>query len=397
MTTTCLPRHELITWLGTDERARLLTALPPPQDIPTLFRSGKPYLLKLAHHLKGSSRTPPYRQQNDNILFLDQLSEADGARVSFSQWTGACLFRVIDSKLRPNQEFLVLERLAIGARTPLKILESEFCTAPACFPVSRTKTPQKYHVHIKVAFVSTWNFYAAEEDRPLVYLRLGHRLYHVRDINAFYLQYLVRESVLHPWENETGLRVRLSARYPQLAIPDNFLGSLKRSCFETDPTFRIVFFLAHSYLGADTLKSFQGLVRAGTWGGAGGAEQVVIVTLGTPTLRFLCLAPGAVNLSNYRPGKTEMQQKHLDPENLMKTESSSVPRDTNSPSQCPCQFGELFTRNLPPGKLSRPVGYAEAPTNLDANLQLLGLASPDLARILDVCTWLSCVCYDVER
>ena len=291
----------------------------------------------------------------------------------------------------------MLERLSVGARTPLKVLEAEFCSAPACSP------SYPYYIHIKVLFVSTWNFYSTQEEKdcPVVYLRLGNRLYHIRNLSAFHQQYVVRESALHPWENETDLRVRLAAQYPQLKIPDNFLGSLKRSCFPTDSTLRIVFFLAHSYVGLDTLKSFRGLVKAGTWGAGDSDVQIVIASFATLTIRFLFLAPGTIRLSDYSPGKAEMQQKHLDPENLkhhVESDSfSAPPPDTGSPARCPCEFGELLTQNLPPARLSRPVGYSEAWTDLESNLRLLGLNNLVLSQILDVCTWLSCVCYDVER
>ena len=333
------------------------------------------------------------------MWLLGQLGETEGAAVSFSQWVGACFFRVYGSSLHGSQEFLMLERLAVGARTPLKVLETEFCAGPGC----RVSKQQRHYLHIRVLFVSTWNFYSGKDDCPTVYLKIGARLYHLRDLAAFYRQYVVRESALHPWETEAGLRVRLAAQYPQLEIPNNFLNSLKRCCFETDSTYRLVFFLAHSYVEADALKSFRGLVKAGTWGGGGenSDHQVVIVSFGTPTLRFLFLAPGAVRLSDYRPGKTGMQQKHLDPENLthlLEPESfPAPPRDKGSPSQCPCEFGELLTQNLPPSQLSRPVGYSEASADLGSNLQVLGLTTPLLSQILDVCTWLSVVCYDVER
>lgn len=55
-TTTCLSRISLITWLGTDGRGQLLTALPPPRDIPPALKAGKNYLTKLAYHLKGNER-----------------------------------------------------------------------------------------------------------------------------------------------------------------------------------------------------------------------------------------------------------------------------------------------------------------------------------------------------
>ena len=289
----------------------------------------------------------------------------------------------------------MLERLAVGARTPIRVLDAEvcsgLCSAPARYP---------YWVHFKVYFVSTWNFYAPQE-APLVYLKMGHKLYHLREVTAFYLYANVQESALHPWESEASVRTRLSEAFPKLVVPADFLGSIRRPCFETDPSFKVVFFLSHGYVGQDTLKSFQGLVRAGTWG-QGNSAQVVIVAFGTPKPRFHFLTPEAIQLSNYRLGKTGLLSTHLDPENLKHLLESSTPTcalslDTGSPSQCPCQFGETLSRNLPPAKLCRPVGYNEAPADLESNLKLLGLLDPVLSKILDLCSWLSCVCFDVER
>ena len=50
-----MTRVSLIAWLGTDQRAQLLTALPPPHDVPVPFQKGKNYLTKLAYHIKGNT------------------------------------------------------------------------------------------------------------------------------------------------------------------------------------------------------------------------------------------------------------------------------------------------------------------------------------------------------
>ena len=290
----------------------------------------------------------------------------------------------------------MLERLAVGARTPIRVLEAEFCSGlcstPARYP---------YWIHVKVYFVSTWNFYCPEET-PLVYLKMGHKLYRLCDVPAFYLYMRVQESALHPWESEAGARTFLSESFPSLVVPNDFLGSIKRPCFETDLSFRVVFFLSHGYVGPDTLKSFQGLVRASSWGGRGDLAQVVIVAFGTQKPCYHFVSSDVIQESEYNLRKTGLLSSHLAPENLTHlleptTSACSLTPDKGSPSQCPCQFGDTLTRNLPPAKLCCPVGYREAPADLESNLKLLGLLDPVLSKILDLCTWLSCVSYDVER
>ena len=390
---TCVTKTSLATWLGANGRAEVLPSPPSVDGGSSVLKLGKGYLGKLAYHLKGFYYFNFFTIINTSFLLAGQLE--GGADISFSQWTSACFFRVFGSGLRKNQEFLMLERLAVGARTPIRVLDAEFCSglcsAPARYP---------YWIHVKVYFVSTWNFYAPEET-PLVYLKMGHKVYHLCDVAAFYLYMRVQESALHPWESEASVRTCLSERFPNLVVPADFLGSIRRPCFETDRSFKVIFFLSHGYVGQDTLKSFQGLVRAGTWG-RGDSAQVVIVAFGTQKPRFHFLSPEAIQVSEYKFGKTGLLSTHLDPENLKHlleptTSPSTLPLDTGSPSQCPCQFGETLSRNLPPAKLCRPVGYNEAPADLESNLRLLGLLDPDLSRILDLCTWLSCVCFDIER
>ena len=75
---------------------------------------------------------------------------------------------------------------------------------------------------------------------------------------------------------------------------------------------------------------------SGAW-----SEQVLVGEGGrSKTLTFLHLAPGTIRLSNYSPGKTDMQQKHLNPVNLYshQVEAESFllyPHDTGSPGLCP--------------------------------------------------------------
>jgi len=244
-------------------------------------------------------------------------------------------------------------------------------------------------------------FYDAEAD-PELYLVVGQRLYFIRDAPGFHQRFSgIRQSDLHPAEDEEEFKQRLHKAYPDLVFPTDFLGSLRRKCFETQTQFKLVFFLALEYVGMESLKTFNGLVRAGTWGGhdQSSSVQIVIVLSGSETLRFLMLPRGMKKIL----GGEGMCQQHIEPVNLkhlvesQPANSGTPTSDSGSPDTCPCQSGELLFRNLPPKKLSTPVGYSEAPKDLEANLDLFGLKTPYISKVLEVCTWLSCVFFDVER
>lgn len=290
-----------------------------------------------------------------------------------------------------------MDRLAIGARSPLKVLEAVPCSSKKCRVPS-----QRNWVHIQTLFVSTLCFYDAEAV-PELYLIVGQRLYFIRDAPGFYQRFAgIRQSDLHPVEDEQEFKKRLHSAYPEIVFPMDFAASLRRKCMETQTQFKLVFFLALEYVGVASLKTFNGLVRAGTWGGQdqSSAVQIVLVLSGSETLRFLMLPREMRKLI----GGEGMRQQHIEPVNLKhlvetpQVNSADAPTpDSGSPDTCPCQSGELLFRNLPPKKLSTPVGYLEAPKDLEANLELFGLKTPIICKVLDVCTWLSCVFFDVER
>lgn len=368
---TCVSQAGLQAWL--DGGGGHPLALAPVEGlVGSALLKGRQFMGKLAFHLKSQ--------------------QPGQARVTLNQWVKACLFRYYGGGFKAKDEIAVLDRMAFGANIPVRVLTVEKCGS-TCSTRGRLG-----FVHVKVLFIST-NTYHLPSTPAYVYLCLKNQLFIILDNKVFFDRYQVIRSDYHSYGGDQATIERhLNSLLPHLSIPTPLLTSLRRRCFETDQTFRLVFFLALEYVGEESVRNFKGLIRAGSWGGGNWlTAQGVIVTLGRVSPHFMLLPVGAMDFSRYQGGAGARQ--YISPENLkpLVEESPSSSVDSGSSRTCPCESGETLFSSRPPKKLAQPVGNSEVPDDLVSNLQLLGLWNTDVAQILDLVTWLSTVSYDIER
>ena len=369
----CVAGTELRAWL---EGGGGHPLNPPPKgewEGSTLHK-GRTYLGKLAYHLK--SQLPGQ------------------SRVSLNQWVRACLFRHYGGGYNSKDEMAVLDRMAYGANIPLRVFEVEGCGL-------NCSTRTKGSVHVKVLFVSTCSYHLPESP-AYIYISYFRRLYFLTNNAQFFERYGVIGTAFHSWgEDEDSFHQRLDNQHPGLDLSHSLMISIRKRLFEKDQRFRLIFFLALGPVDENSLKRFEGLVKAGTWGGGVmTSAQGVIVTRGGAWPQYMLIPVGRMNLECYQKGAGARHQ--IQPENLKDwagetPPSSSSSSDTSSPRTCPCEAGDTLFSSRPPKKLASPVGNSDASKDLVSNLKLLGLWTEAVEKKLVLTTWLSCLTFDIER
>ena len=286
-----------------------------------------------------------------------------------------------------------MDRLSLRARTSVKLFQLEKCSVTCC--------PSKGGVsclHVNLIFASTWSFWGLAKDELLVYLRDGQKLWFLPKPECLYGRFLVCQTALHPCLTEVEFGQRILQRNPSICLPPCILSSLRSNPFEGETNLNLVFFMVQQYVSGRSLKTFDGLTRIGRWGDPDqvtGEAEGVLVLMGEPQPRYVICAKGDVNVKLYKRGIT--MEQHMRPLNLWNENGRTKKNiDLCSPSICPCkEHGELY-RSQTPKKVCQPVGTQESRQDLVGNLKLLGIYNSHAEKILDLCTWLSCVSYDLE-
>jgi hypothetical protein len=369
----CVSRQSLLFWLENEGGGQLLVE-PGRDDLwgCRFFKRVSRHLSSVACHLK---------------------SQLPGQHlVPLHQWIKTCLFRVNGLSFKEDNLTAVLDRLAIGARVSLRLVNADKCKL-GCIG------DKVNSVHLKCTFITSWAYYNPTS-KPCIYVSITGtaKSFHVLRPAEFLERFNVVHSDLHSWECPERFQARLELMYPQLKFEDQPLMEIVRTrAFESNRDFRLQFFFTLEYVSAQSLREFTGLLCAGAWGGASIQScRGVLVQMGPSGPQFLYLSESAIELSKFK--RSAGAQLHIPPENFC-TGRGRRPagEDAGSPSTCPCESGDILFRNLPPKQLARPVGQDEAPADIISNLRLLGLWTQDVERDLDLCTRLSCVFFDVER
>ena len=132
-------------------------------------------------------------------------------------------------------------------------------------------------------------------------------------------------------------------------------------------------------------------MMVGRWGGGGG----VLVFGGTGSLLFYICCPGDVDPDKYR--STVNLFSSLQPCDLsVGLKGPGVSTDSLFTNDCPCQTHSELYRPQHPKRVCMPVGVQQSANYVAGMLRVLGLYGARDRKLLDLCSFLSVVSFDIE-
>ena len=251
--------------------------------------------------------------------------------------------------------------------------------------------------------MSWTTFYQASETVVyLVHSRLG--AFHVDKIGELWSKFSVLQTTFHPLLSEEDFKQCLGQQFPQLApslaLPEKII-SLTR--FNPCPDVRgvsVMFMSSRCFLTGPGLKKFNGMMRVGRWGGNEDEEtrvQLVLVFAGTGSLLFHICCPGDVDPAKYKSNINLFNS--LQPRDLsLGLRGKGVLKGSLfSTNSCPCETGTDLYRPQHPKRVCMPVGVQQSTKDVARMLRVLGLYGACDRDLLDLCSFLSIVSFDIER
>ena len=287
-----------------------------------------------------------------------------------------------------------LDRIALRAQRSITILQAESCLASQTCPCFFGRSC----IHIQTKFVSWVNFFGHSTTARLVYLLHRGLAYHIKDPVGLSRLIQISQTSLHPLVSEPDFRLDLNRFFPSLVLESvPLLRQIRDNISPTSSAVALTFYAAKRFIRRSDLESFNGLLRVGYWGsGTCTNQQGILVFAGTETPAFFLCPIGYLNPIKY---KTQIKLfQHLTPVDLHQNRASRIGKDPVSTQICPCESSSApLYRSLHPKKVSKPVGIVEASSDTAHLLQLLGLYGEKERKLMDLCSWLSIISFDVER